>query len=77
VKIVYLRNAKEEIEFVKRATAYFKEHPKVTTYTDGEIESGCLFAVAWLGRGKELSSILVLEVGDKEPVIYGDVGKDE
>lgn len=74
MKVVYVERIEEEVAFVKRAAEHFRENPKTYTYTDEEIDPGALFAVLWTkdSKGKP-DSILVFEVGEKEPTVYGNV----
>ena len=47
-----IRQVKKEdvlriVEFVEEAAHHFEAHPDHTTYTRGDIEPGCLFALRW------------------------------
>jgi len=69
VRHVFMVDAESELSFVRRAVRNFTEYPEHRTYTDGEIEPGCLFAVRW---GADDDCVLVLRL-DKSyvPTIYG------
>lgn len=56
------------IAFAKKAGAHFAANPKHTSYTSGAIEPGEMLALRW-GLGEDC--VLVLEIGDAQPVIYG------
>ena len=55
------------IDFAKRAAKNFEEHPEYSTFTDGEVEAGCLFGVRW-GLGDDC--VLVFELDYNDPVIF-------
>lgn len=38
---------KKEIEFVEKAARVFSDNKDISTFTDGEIAPGCLFALRW------------------------------
>ena len=64
-----------EIEFAERAAKYFEEHHDITTYTDGEIEPGCYFAIRW-GFGNDC--VLVLKLDENyEQKIYANIIKKQ
>ena len=64
---VYIADDKEVADFAERAASHFREHEKHWTYTDKEIEPGCLFATKW-GLGRD--GVLVFKLDDEfEPVI--------
>lgn len=70
-RVTSIDQENEKIEFVKKAAARFKDSPELATFTEGEIEPGCFFAVRW---GMHNRAILIFKLDDCfEPVIYGDV----
>ena len=69
MKSVQLSDVKEQIEFVEKAAAHFETHLEHRTFTDGDIEAGCLFGVRW-GGGNDC--VLVLKVDELfDPIVYG------
>lgn len=72
MRMVYLSNEKEIQEFVLRAAKKF-EDSKVYTYTDGEIEAGCLFAMRY---GLDNDCVVVFKLDEYlEPVNYQNLIK--
>jgi len=66
----YLAEADAQIAFVKSAADHFSAHPEHSTYTDGEIKSGCLFAVRW---GLRNDCVLAFKLDEYfEPIVYGE-----
>lgn len=56
-----------EISFAQRAALHFAKYPEHTTYTDGEIVPGCLFAM--LSDGGD--SVIVMRLSSvHEPTEY-------
>lgn len=60
MRSVYTDEVKCEIEFAEKAAAHFAAHPEHSTYTEGEIISGCLFAVRW-GLGDDCVLVFKLD----------------
>ena len=55
--------------FVRKAAAWFAANPRGATYTEGDIEPGCWFALRW-GMGKDC--VLLLRLDDMfMPTVYG------
>jgi hypothetical protein len=59
------------LDFVSLAKAAFEKNEKLATFTIGEIENGCLFAVKW-GSGDDCILVFQLNSGF-EPRIYQHV----
>ncbi len=57
-----------KIEFAKRAAERFAGNPNLTTYTDGAITTGCLFALRF-GMGDDCVLVFRLDE-DFEPTNY-------
>lgn len=73
MKLVYVDELEAEIAFAETAAKWFAENPKGNTYTDGEIEPGCLFAVRW-GLGDDC--VLVIRLDDNHiPTNYQELVK--
>lgn len=71
MRVAYIYQEEEIHAFVQKAGAHFEANPEHATFTDGEIEPGCLFGVRW-GLGDDC--VLVLRLDDAfAPVIYGQV----
>ena len=59
---------KEVINFVEKAAIKFIENPKWRSYTDGEIKSGCFFALRY---GLDNNGVVVFKLDeDFEPLNY-------
>ena len=50
----------EKLAFAKKAAAHFASHGNHTTYTDGDVLPGCLFAVRW-GLGEDCVLVFKLD----------------
>lgn len=71
---IQLEDQLEQIEFAKRAAAKFAGDPKMFTYTDKDIQPGCLFAMRW-GMGDDC--VVVFKLDDYfEPTNYHQLIKD-
>lgn len=57
---VYLSEELVQIEFAKKAARHFATHSEHSTFTDGEVVPGCLFAVRW-GLGDDCVLVLKLD----------------
>ena len=62
---VNLNERFEKDDFARRAAQYFAENPKKTSYTDGEIETECYFALRY---GLENDGVVVFKICDSERV---------
>lgn len=61
------------LDFAKKAAVNFRDIKNVT-YTLGEVEPGCLFAVKW---GCADTSVLVFKLDESfEPRVFGDLIQD-
>jgi hypothetical protein len=60
------------IDFAARAAEHFAKHKEHRTFTTGEIESGCLFAVKW---GLDNDCVLVFQL-DTDPIIFAQIIKE-
>lgn len=66
----YLSEAEAQIAFAKDAADHFSSHPEHSTFTDGEIKEGVLFAVRW---GLMNDCVLVLKLDEYfTPIVYGE-----
>jgi len=71
MRITTINKDFEHSEFAKRAADYFIKHDEVHTYTDGDIESGCLFAMRF---GMDRDCVLIFEIDeDFEPIIFTNI----
>jgi hypothetical protein len=61
------------IAFARRAAARFAQDPKLWTYAAGDPEPGELLALRW-GLGEDC--VLVIRVGDDQPVIFGQIVRE-
>jgi len=68
MKMVYMQEEKEEHAFAISAAKNFEEHPKHYTFTEKNIEAGCLFALRF-GLGDDCVIVFKL-AEDFEPVNY-------
>lgn len=66
MKVIKLQNEQEVIEFAKRAAAKFAaSYDTLQTYTDDEIQEGCLLAIRW-----NPVMVVVIKVDDRfEPLM--------
>ena len=68
MRMTCLSEEKEIQEFAQRAARHFEENPQHRSYSDREINPGCLLAMKW-GGGDDC--VLVLKLDDFfEPVNY-------
>ena len=68
MRMTYLSEEKELQEFAIRAAKHFEENQQHRSYSDKEIEPGCLLAMKW-GCGDDC--VLVLKLDEFfEPVNY-------
>lgn len=68
MRIIYLSEEKEIQGFAQRAARYFEENPQHRSYSDREINPGCLLAMKW---GRWDNCVLVLKLDDFfEPINY-------
>ena len=65
----------EELDFARLAAEMFSENDGWTTFTDGDIEPGCLFAVRW-GLGDDCVLVMRLD-DDHKPTVYQQIIKKE
>lgn len=65
----------EWMDFAKLAAENFTKHPKNNTFTKGNIEAGCLFAVRW-GLGDDCVLVFQLDFM-YEPLIFTQIIKEE
>ena len=71
MRLISLPIEKARTDFALEAARFFARNPEMTSYTAGEITSGCLFAIRW-GLGRDC--VLVLQLDEAvEPVIYENV----
>ena len=69
MKIINLEEQERRTQFALEAAEYFSKNPLKRSYTEGEIEQDCLFALKW---GKNDDCVMVFTVAD-EPEIYEQV----
>ena len=60
MRMVWADDVTGELAFAERAAKHFAEHEKISTFTDAEIEPGCLFALRW-GFGGNCVVVLKLD----------------
>lgn len=60
MRAVYAGDVVRELDFAKKAAKHFAENPKHSSYTDGDITSGCLLALRW-GLGDDCVLVLQLD----------------
>ena len=65
----------EWIDFANKAAEHFNKNPKHVTFTDGNIEAGCLFGVKW-GLGDDCILVFQLDYV-YEPVIFTQFIKEK
>lgn len=71
MRITYIEDELEVMEFVQKAAKAFEQDPQLRTFTDEDIKPDCLFAVRW-GLGDD--GVLVFKLHDAfEPTVYGQV----
>lgn len=68
MRMVHLDEEDEVREFAKKAAKSFTANEQFITFTDGEVEAGCLFAIRW-GFGADCVLVFRLDE-DFEPVNY-------
>lgn len=74
MRMVYASEEIERLEFARKAAQHFAENPGHNTYTDGEIEPGCLFGLRW---GLSDDCVLVIKLHDYEaPVNYQNLVRE-
>lgn len=75
MRAVYASEVDAEMAFARKAAAHFARNPKHHTYTDGEIEPGCLLAMRW-GLGDDC--VLVLRLDERHtPTNYMELVRAE
>lgn len=68
-RITSIHDDRARADFAERAGAWFSKNPKGWSFTDdGETNPGDWIALRW-GYGNDC--VLVLRIGDDEPVVYG------
>ena len=68
MRMVHLSEEHEAEEFAKRAANRFAKEEKIATFTDGEIEPGCFFALRF-GLGDDCVVVFKLDE-NFEPTNY-------
>lgn len=68
MRMINLEIDTEREEFARRAAVHFAENSKLYTYTDGNIEPGCWFALRF-GLGNDCVVVFKLDEFD-EPTNY-------
>ena len=74
--VVLPAQIEERLDFARAAADHFIANPTHWTYTAGEIEPGCLFAVRWGVKPADAHAVLVFRLADEKPEIYGDMDHD-
>lgn len=73
MRMVYIDEEYEVKEFAQKAAKYFADHDEHTTFTDSDIEAGCLFAMRY---GFFNDCVVVFRLDDVfEPVNYQELIK--
>jgi hypothetical protein len=68
---VCIEEERRQQEFAMRAAAMFSDNPKLSVFTDGDIERGQFLALRW-GLGNDC--VLVLKLDDVYvPTNYGNI----
>ncbi len=71
MRLEYMYEVKDQQDFAERAAKFFTENEKGYSYTDGEIEPGCLIALRW---GMDGRSVAVVKIDHAhESVIYAEL----
>lgn len=76
MKILKPAALEAELAFARKATDHFATHPQHYTFTDGDIAPAALLAIRWGADITKPNAVVVLRVGEQEPVIYGDMDHD-
>ena len=66
MEVTTLEEAEERVKFARRAAKCFAQDSKMFTFTDKEIEPGCLFAVRF-GLGDDC--VMVFRLDEECPVV--------
>jgi hypothetical protein len=61
MRMIYLEYEKKQQDFAIRAAKHFVKNKEHASYSDGEIEPGCLLALRW---GAYADCILVLKLSE-------------
>lgn len=61
MRMVTINKELETIEFAKRAANKFAGDPTMSSYSDGDLEPGCLLALRW-GAGNDC--VLVMRLAE-------------
>lgn len=69
---IYLEDRQKKDEFALRAAKHFAENQHHWTYTDGDIEAGCLFAMRF---GLDNNGVVVFTISDDMPTNYMEICK--
>lgn len=67
---VYVSEERDRIAFAEQAARSFKANPQYWTFSRGAIEPGAWLALRW---GLCDDCVLVIQVGDAEPVNYAQL----
>ena len=68
MRMIYIDAETKQENFARKAAKHFAENPKHYTFTDGDIECGCFFAIRF---GLCDDCVVVLKIDDNhEPVNY-------
>lgn len=68
-RITSIHDDRARADFAERAGKWFSENPHGWSFTDdGETNPGDLIGLRW---GYSNDCVLVLRIGDDEPVVYG------
>ena len=74
-KVVYLKDEEAKNKFAKEAAKYFSKHPDKYSFTIGEIEPDCFFALRW---GMFEDCVLIFKLHENfEPIIYSQIIKED
>lgn len=60
MRAIYPSEVEDELKFAHRAAEHFAKHAEHQTFTDGEIQSGCLLAIRW-GLGEDCVVVVKLD----------------
>lgn len=74
MRSVYIDDEHNMEGFARRAAKHFAENEETRSFTDGDIERGCLFALRF-GLGNDC--VVVFEIGENiEPTNYQELVKE-
>lgn len=68
MRMTRIEQAVDETDFAQEAAEAFAGDPGMATYSDGDIEAGCLLAIRW---GLRNDCVMVVRLDDAyDPTVY-------